>query len=206
MQLHLRVCVHRFTINYPVRVSALMRAIPYVPVSVRYVFVRSVALRVYRRWFMILRAGVCVSNHLVCVSLLQKGRLHCDPTFELEEMILESRPLHKKKKRLAKNRSRDNSKDSQSVSDVVICTESCWLYRSCLIIIPGPMSELFVCLVYWQHLNRFKLLKITSYFYLEQKDKDYFHHFYFFFNFFNNPATFINRSHRLKRRLYSHSH
>lgn len=53
---------------------------------------------------------------MVSVSLLQKGRLHCDPTFELEEMILESRPLHKKKKRLAKNRSRDNSKDSQSVS------------------------------------------------------------------------------------------
>lgn len=51
-----------------------------------------------------------------CVFLLQKGRLHCDPTFELEEMILESRPLHKKKKRLAKTRSRDNSKDSQSVS------------------------------------------------------------------------------------------
>lgn len=47
----------------------------------------------------------------------QKGRLHCDPTFELEEMILESRPLHKKKKRLAKSRSRDSSRDSaQSVS------------------------------------------------------------------------------------------
>ncbi|KAL2083557.1 hypothetical protein ACEWY4_021330 [Coilia grayii] len=46
-----------------------------------------------------------------------KGRLHCDPTFELEEMILESQPLHKKKKRLAKNRSRDNSKDSQSEND-----------------------------------------------------------------------------------------
>lgn len=47
----------------------------------------------------------------------QKGRLHCDPTFELEEMILESRPLHKKKKRLAKTRSRESSKDSsQSVS------------------------------------------------------------------------------------------
>lgn len=60
---------------------------------------------------------VCVANYIVCISLLQKGRLHCDPTFELEEMILESRPLHKKKKRLAKNRSRDNSKDSQSVSD-----------------------------------------------------------------------------------------
>ncbi|XP_053440350.1 serine/threonine-protein kinase 32C isoform X1 [Nycticebus coucang] len=41
-----------------------------------------------------------------------KGRLHCDPTFELEEMILESRPLHKKKKRLAKSKSRDNSRDS----------------------------------------------------------------------------------------------
>lgn len=44
--------------------------------------------------------------------LPQKGRLHCDPTFELEEMILESRPLHKKKKRLAKSRSRDSSRDS----------------------------------------------------------------------------------------------
>lgn len=32
-------------------------------------------------------------------------------------MILESRPLHKKKKRLAKNKSRDSSRDSsQSVS------------------------------------------------------------------------------------------
>uniref|UniRef100_A0A8C9JTY2 Serine/threonine kinase 32C n=1 Tax=Panthera tigris altaica TaxID=74533 RepID=A0A8C9JTY2_PANTA len=45
-------------------------------------------------------------------------RLHCDPTFELEEMIPESRPLHKKKKRLAKNRSRDSSRDSsQSEND-----------------------------------------------------------------------------------------
>lgn len=68
-------------------------------------------------------APVFVSNYLTCISLTQKGRLHCDPTFELEEMILESRPLHKKKKRLAKNRSRDNSKDSQSVSDTVLCTE-----------------------------------------------------------------------------------
>lgn len=42
----------------------------------------------------------------------QKGRLNCDPTFELEEMILESKPLHKKKKRLAKNRSKDGTKDS----------------------------------------------------------------------------------------------
>ncbi|XP_034951922.1 serine/threonine-protein kinase 32A isoform X2 [Chelonus insularis] len=34
-----------------------------------------------------------------------KSHLNCDPTFELEEMIIEERPLHKKKKRLAKQRS-----------------------------------------------------------------------------------------------------
>ncbi|XP_074108098.1 serine/threonine-protein kinase 32A [Cotesia typhae] len=34
-----------------------------------------------------------------------KNHLNCDPTFELEEMIIEARPLHKKKKRLAKQRS-----------------------------------------------------------------------------------------------------
>ncbi|XP_025064601.1 serine/threonine-protein kinase 32C isoform X1 [Alligator sinensis] len=56
-----------------------------------------------------------------------KGRLHCDPTFELEEMILESRPLHKKKKRLAKNKSRDNSKDSsQSVSAALLSGPQQW--------------------------------------------------------------------------------
>lgn len=48
----------------------------------------------------------------ICLSTcFQKGRLNCDPTFELEEMILESKPLHKKKKRLAKNRSKDGTKD-----------------------------------------------------------------------------------------------
>ncbi|XP_044138683.1 serine/threonine-protein kinase 32B [Bufo gargarizans] len=41
-----------------------------------------------------------------------KGRLNCDPTFELEEMILESKPLHKKKKRLAKYKSREAAKES----------------------------------------------------------------------------------------------
>lgn len=38
-----------------------------------------------------------------------KHRLNCDPTFELEEMILESRPLHKKKKRLAKSRNQPSN-------------------------------------------------------------------------------------------------
>ncbi|XP_071426273.1 serine/threonine-protein kinase 32A [Pithys albifrons albifrons] len=42
-----------------------------------------------------------------------KGRLNCDPTFELEEMILESKPLHKKKKRLAK-KEKDTSKSNSS--------------------------------------------------------------------------------------------
>uniref|UniRef100_A0A4W3JMI9 Serine/threonine-protein kinase 32B n=1 Tax=Callorhinchus milii TaxID=7868 RepID=A0A4W3JMI9_CALMI len=45
-----------------------------------------------------------------------KGRLNCDPTFELEEMILESKPLHKKKKRLAKNKSKDIGKESSPLN------------------------------------------------------------------------------------------
>lgn len=57
------------------------------------------------------RGGAKPSHVFFCASL-QKGRLNCDPTFELEEMILESKPLHKKKKRLAKNRSKDGPKDS----------------------------------------------------------------------------------------------
>ncbi|GFY47145.1 hypothetical protein TNIN_7541 [Trichonephila inaurata madagascariensis] len=37
----------------------------------------------------------------------RKNQLNCDPTFELEEMIIEAKPLHKKKKRLSKrNKSR----------------------------------------------------------------------------------------------------
>ncbi|KAK2827749.1 hypothetical protein Q7C36_018675 [Tachysurus vachellii] len=39
-----------------------------------------------------------------------RRRLNCDPTFELEEMILESKPLHKKKKRLAR-KTRDQGSD-----------------------------------------------------------------------------------------------
>jgi serine/threonine kinase 32 len=46
---------------------------------------------------------------------LQKGRLNCDPTFELEEMILESKPLHKKKKRLAKKEKEMRKCDSSQV-------------------------------------------------------------------------------------------
>ncbi|XP_051533955.1 serine/threonine-protein kinase 32B-like isoform X2 [Myxocyprinus asiaticus] len=42
--------------------------------------------------------------------LPNRRRLNCDPTFELEEMILESKPLHKKKKRLAR-KTRENGSD-----------------------------------------------------------------------------------------------
>ncbi|XP_063152546.1 serine/threonine-protein kinase 32A [Candoia aspera] len=45
--------------------------------------------------------------------LPNKGKLNCDPTFELEEMILESKPLHKKKKRLAK-KEKESSKNESS--------------------------------------------------------------------------------------------
>ncbi|XP_071947582.1 serine/threonine-protein kinase 32A-like isoform X2 [Antedon mediterranea] len=42
-----------------------------------------------------------------------KDHLNCDPTFELEEMIIESKPLHKKKKRLAKQGSKGNCKSEE---------------------------------------------------------------------------------------------
>ena len=48
-------------------------------------------------------------------SFLQRDHLNCDPTFELEEMIVETRPLHKKKKRLAKQRSLREMQGSPSV-------------------------------------------------------------------------------------------
>ncbi|KAL8211957.1 UNVERIFIED_CONTAM: Serine/threonine-protein kinase 32A [Gekko kuhli] len=44
--------------------------------------------------------------------IIVKGKLNCDPTFELEEMILESKPLHKKKKRLAKKEKESSKGDS----------------------------------------------------------------------------------------------
>ena len=40
-----------------------------------------------------------MSNFLLLFSFKGDG-LNCDPTYELEEMIVETRPLHKKKKRL----------------------------------------------------------------------------------------------------------
>lgn len=52
-----------------------------------------------------------------------RDQLNCDPTFELEEMIIEARPLHKKKKRLSKRQQQSvkkghlNHQNSSSFSD-----------------------------------------------------------------------------------------
>ena len=51
--------------------------------------------------------------------LEQKDHLNCDPTFELEEMIIESKPLHKKKKRLSKQKSIRESQSTLSVALIV---------------------------------------------------------------------------------------
>jgi hypothetical protein len=70
---------------------------------------------VYYIVFLCRRGIVFLISHPLC--LLQKGHLNCDPTFELEEMIIEARPLHKKKKRLAKQRSiRENQLSLDLVS------------------------------------------------------------------------------------------
>ncbi|KAB5549347.1 hypothetical protein PHYPO_G00066300 [Pangasianodon hypophthalmus] len=51
-----------------------------------------------------------LSKHVPPGFIPNRRRLNCDPTFELEEMILESKPLHKKKKRLAR-KTRDQGSD-----------------------------------------------------------------------------------------------
>ena len=51
--------------------------------------------------------------------------LNCDPTYELEEMIVEAKPLHKKKKRLMRQQSllsnSPSSNNSIHGSDVSTC-------------------------------------------------------------------------------------
>nr|AEQ62991.1 AT27315p1 [Drosophila melanogaster] len=51
-----------------------------------------------------------------------EDHLNCDPCLELEEMIVESRPLHKKKKRLAKQRSaqRDSDPETALVKEFIV--------------------------------------------------------------------------------------
>ncbi|XP_061401336.1 serine/threonine-protein kinase 32B [Musca vetustissima] len=51
-----------------------------------------------------------------------EDHLNCDPCLELEEMIVETRPLHKKKKRLAKQRSaqRDSDPETALVKEFIV--------------------------------------------------------------------------------------
>uniref|UniRef100_A0A672JRR6 Serine/threonine kinase 32A n=1 Tax=Sinocyclocheilus grahami TaxID=75366 RepID=A0A672JRR6_SINGR len=56
--------------------------------------------------------------------LPNRRRLNCDPTFELEEMILESKPLHKKKKRLARKTRESGSDGSPQVAS------HCYYFRT----------------------------------------------------------------------------
>nr|XP_012629633.1 serine/threonine-protein kinase 32A isoform X1 [Microcebus murinus] len=56
-----------------------------------------------------------LQKRLIPGFIPNKGRLNCDPTFELEEMILESKPLHKKKKRLAKKEKEMRKCDSSQI-------------------------------------------------------------------------------------------
>uniref|UniRef100_A0A4W3JWY9 Serine/threonine kinase 32A n=1 Tax=Callorhinchus milii TaxID=7868 RepID=A0A4W3JWY9_CALMI len=75
-----------------------------------------------------------------------KGRLNCDPTFELEEMILESKPLHKKKKRLAK-RLKENRKDtsalvSDQISNALTYTVNLHCRKHQITRIPGHRNKL----------------------------------------------------------------
>jgi serine/threonine kinase 32 len=55
-----------------------------------------------------------------------KDHLNCDPTFELEEMIIETKPLHKKKKRLAKQRS---IREIQGPMSIELVKKKCLLYK-----------------------------------------------------------------------------
>lgn len=51
-----------------------------------------------------------------------KDHLNCDPSLELEEMIVETKPLHKKKKRLAKQRSiqKENEIESTFIKEFIV--------------------------------------------------------------------------------------
>jgi hypothetical protein len=63
--------------------------------------------------------------------------LNCDPTYELEEMIVEAKPLHKKKKRLMRQQSllsnspsSNNSIHGSDVSTYITLNLTNWGVRS----------------------------------------------------------------------------
>lgn len=70
-----------------------------------------------------------------------KDHLNCDPAWELEEMIIETKPLHKKKKRLAKQRSFDVTIFSESI------LRASKLSKYCPITIGADWAIMYHCLV-----------------------------------------------------------
>lgn len=71
-----------------------------------------------------------------------KEQLNCDPTYELEEMIIETKPLHKKKKRLAKQ----NSRQSSEVMQALCCQMSGCADTAVHVIVPPCRTNLLACL------------------------------------------------------------
>ena len=59
----------------------------------------------YRKWpfgVKIQEMGLQEVLMLILLTSIQQNRINCDPTHELEEMIVEPNPLHKKQYRLSK--------------------------------------------------------------------------------------------------------
>lgn len=68
------------------------------------------------------------------VFIPNMNTLNCDPTFELEEMIIESKPLHKKKKRLKRERKRSSQggatdKDNERAAALAALDEEFKVYN-----------------------------------------------------------------------------
>ena len=89
-------------------------------------------------------------NHLMNLKLpppfipKQEG-LNCDPTYELEEMIVEAKPLHKKKKRLMRQQSLLSGSVSSNNS----------VHGSDVSNSPFHVSFTFLVLLFWTFLVRF---------------------------------------------------
>ena len=62
----------------------------------------------------------------------KKNELHCDPTYELEEMIVESRPLYAKK---SKNKKSTKPKKDQVQPQDTNASQSFLLFRKCYLIV-----------------------------------------------------------------------
>jgi len=62
------------------------------------------------------------AKEIIMSFIPSRDHLNCDPTYELEEMIIESKPLHKKKKRLHKQLSKKITSSESELADVTTPT------------------------------------------------------------------------------------